>query len=58
MKKIVSGEWKVRACGVLLAVTMAAGNVRFEDDHGGGTECPAPWCFYEKKSLENLSLFQ
>ena len=25
MKKLVSGEWKVRACGVLLAVTMAAG---------------------------------
>ena len=25
MKKSVSGEWKVRACGVLLAVTMAAG---------------------------------
>ena len=27
---------------------MAAGNVRFEDDHGGGTECPPPWCFYKK----------
>ena len=27
---------------------MAAGNVRFEDDQGGGTECPPPWCFYEK----------
>ena len=25
MKKLVSGEWKVRACGVLLAVTMVAG---------------------------------
>lgn len=25
MKKFVSGEWKVRVCGVLLAVTMAAG---------------------------------
>lgn len=25
MKRMVSGEWKVRACGVLLAVTMAAG---------------------------------
>ena len=25
MKKSVSVEWKVRACGVLLAVTMAAG---------------------------------
>ena len=25
MKKLVSGKWKVRACGVLLAVTMAAG---------------------------------
>ncbi|GMU15568.1 hypothetical protein WAL18_05210 [Waltera acetigignens] len=27
---------------------MAAGNVRFEDDQGGGTECPPPWCFCEK----------
>ena len=25
MKKLVSGEWNVRVCGVLLAVTMAAG---------------------------------
>ena len=25
MKKFVSGEWKLRVCGVLLAVTMAAG---------------------------------
>lgn len=25
MKKIVTGEWKVRVCGVLLAVSMAAG---------------------------------
>lgn len=25
MKKFVTGTWKVRACGVLLAVTMAAG---------------------------------
>ena len=36
---------------------MAAGNVRFEDDQGGGTECPPPWCFCEKKSLENLFVF-
>ena len=27
---------------------MAAGNVRFEDDQGGGTECPPPWCFSKK----------
>ena len=25
MKRFMTGEWKVRACGVLLAVTMAAG---------------------------------
>ena len=25
MKRFMTGEWKVRVCGVLLAVTMAAG---------------------------------
>ena len=54
--KIKYPEARVRAINSNLAKKnttieveiMAAGNVRFEDDQGGGTECPPPWCFYEK----------